>query len=339
MGYGYISDNQEELGYISKEKILKYVTEEEVFSLVFGYLPKEMEYVTSPFRNDGVPGCWFERMSKNILRFKDYVENYFPDCFDAVRRYYQLPSFYHTLVFIYKHLIEGKDLEPVTHQRQDNVSVKNDFIIGFQGRNFTKEDAKFWMPYGINREQLISDSVFPVSHVFLKNTKKGDVSYRLKDICYAYTDFEDGRVKLYYPHNSDKRFITNCVSDDIGCTSSLPQYGRQLIITKSYKDCRVIRNMGRNSVWFQNEGVIPSKELLIKLVKRFKNVVVLYDNDKTGREKSVKVSQYINEIFPGKARALWIPEEYLDEDVTDPADLKKHKGQEILSDFFADYLL
>ena len=41
-------------------------------------------------------------------------------------------------------------------------------------------------------------------------------------------------------------------------------------ITKSYKDCRVLRNLGLNSIWLQNEVAIPSRNIFEDLCKRFK---------------------------------------------------------------------
>ena len=95
MGYGYTSDTQEKRGFINKSKILQYVTEEEIFSLVFGYLPREFEYATSPFRVDTTPGCWFERRG-DTLRFIDYgaTNKFFPDCFAAVQSYFKISNFF-----------------------------------------------------------------------------------------------------------------------------------------------------------------------------------------------------------------------------------------------------
>ena len=67
------TDDIVESGFISKDKILEYVSQEDIFQLVFGYKPIEFEYVTSPFREDTNPGCWFEiDLNTNKLRFTDY---------------------------------------------------------------------------------------------------------------------------------------------------------------------------------------------------------------------------------------------------------------------------
>lgn len=341
MGYGYTSDTEERRGFIDKSKILQYVTEEEIFSMVCGYIPKEFEYVTSPFRKDTKPGCWFERRG-DTLRFIDFgrKNNYFPDCFDAVQRYFDLPNFYRTLEFIYDNLIAGHERVPLNDTPRQTHEDKEKVIIGITTRNFTKEDADFWMPYGISRQNLIDDNVFPVSTYSMKNTKKGDFITRVKEPCYAYTEFAESRKKLYFPKSpKEYRFITNCTQNDIGGIEHLPLYGEQLIISKAYKDYRVIKNYGRNVVWFQNEGMTPEDHLLFQLVKRFDRVIVLFDNDQTGQAEALSLSEKINEKYPRKSRPLWIPEKFRNESLTDPSDLRKAYGNQSVLDFFKNYLI
>ena len=340
MGYGYTSDAQERRGFIDKTKILEYVTEEQIFSLVFGYLPVEFEYVTSPFRKDTSPGSWFERRS-DTLRFIDFASKrkMFPDCFDAVQIYFKLPNFYRTLEFIYDKLIAGKNLpkrEPVLQEQAERKRVQ----LYIQARKFLPKDGDFWGPYGITRQQLMDDSVFAVSNYTIVNSKGEVNNIVVNRPSYAYTEFEEGRKKIYIPENpKEHRFITNCTRSDIGGINSIPLYGEQLIITKSYKDCRVIRNLARPCVWFQNEGVIPERDILHSLIKRFTRVIVFYDNDATGIEQSLAVSDTINHSFPGKSRPLWLPEHLQEKGITDPADLRKAEGEQSVRDFFKHHLI
>ena len=40
------------------------------------------------------------------------------------------------------------------------------------------------------------------------------------------------------------RFVTNCTADDVGGVHSIDPFSQYIIITKSYKDYRVIKNQG-----------------------------------------------------------------------------------------------
>jgi len=333
MRYNYISDEQPLVGFLSKQEILSFVTEEQVFSLVFGYEPIELEYVTSPFRPDITPNCYFERMSQNRLRFKDHSRKFYPDCFDAVRVFFNIKSFYDTLSFINDKLIRNKPVTRHTKRYFDTEINRINVIIDPMTRAFTSNDAKFWQPYGITRESLIEDKVFAVTHVAMYNTKKGDISFDVNELCYLYNEFKE-RKKLYFPTRETNKFLSSCKGNDIGCYHSIPTFGKQLIITKSYKDCRVIKNTARVSVWFQSEGTLPSIERIIEMCKRFTNIIILYDNDIAGMKAAMDLRNLINSIFPRKARAIWLPEELNTLGISDSSDLVKIRSYNDLNSFF-----
>lgn len=339
----YNTDNIQDTGFIDKDMILDYVTEEEIFALVFGFLPKEFEYVTSPFRDDTNPGCWFERSSKG-LRFIDFGTNDVVqgirinnlDCFNAVQLHYNLPNFYRTMVFIKEHLLDGKPLKVV--KKPVVVSkAKKKVEIFIRTRDFNKKDKDFWKPYGIKKAQLIEDKVFPVREFSMRNSRLGDVHSRVSDLCYAYTDFLEGRKKLYRPYGKT-RFISNCTADDIGDFNTLGILGDYFIITKSYKDARVLRNLGHTSVWFQNEGMIPSEDLIKPMCSPYGKVYIFFDNDDAGILGAAKVKDYINSIFPNKASRFHLPIELLKEGIKDASDMYKHKSEKDLRNFLKQYI-
>ena len=85
--------------------------------------------------------------------------------------------------------------------------------------------------------------------------------------------------------------------------------------------------MGYNSVWIQNEGMIPSNEILIALGKRFKNIAVFFDNDEAGMIAGKKLTNKINVLHRFKAYHVHLPEELNEErGISDPSDMYKKKG-------------
>ena len=261
--YNYTSDNKGEKGFIDKDKILQYVSEEDIFQLVFGFKPSEYDYITSPFRKDTRPGCWFEKSLEGRLVFRDFGYGDRPiDCFEAIKIAYKLPSFYHSLRFVYNHFIKGKEIEKKEFEYKK--VERREVEILFESRNFINKDAKYWGRYGISKQNLVDDKVFPVRKFVLLNTKNGDIKNRVYESCYAFTDFGNRRKKLYFPfRKGSARFISNCRKNDIGNTNKIPLLGRQIIITKSYKDCRVLTNLGKYCIWIQNEGMIPDNENIV----------------------------------------------------------------------------
>jgi hypothetical protein len=330
--YRYTSSTElNRRGFINKEELLKRVTQEEIFSLVFKYKPEEYSYTTSPIRDDTKPNCFFE-YKEGKLWFIDFANSQVwqgirlshLDCFAMVQVYFKIPNFYMSLVFIYQQLIEGKEnLLPFLETEKKETKTKEKIKILIEARAFNLHDKSFWQDrYRISKDNLIEDKVFPFIKYYLLNTKKGSLIFEAKGIAYSYNNFSNGRKKLYFPLKEGKaRFITNCSRNDIGGIDTLVTYGKQLVITKSYKDYRVLKNLGKNVVWFQNEGMIPEDCVLLPLLARFEKIIVWFDNDSPGIIAANKVVKHINTITHlGKASSLHLPEILLQKAIKDPSD-------------------
>lgn len=331
-------------GFIDKNEILKYVSEEDIYKLVFGFKPEEFDYVVSPFREDRRPGCWFQYSYSGKLSFVDFGSKIYKrgvqmiriDCFDAVQEHFNLPNLYHTLLFIKKHLIDGKDLPEreivlKKYTKEDVPQIQINFIP----REFSLDDKKFWYKrYGISKENLIEDKVFPISQYKVINSRQGDYTVNTDNLTYCYADFENGKKKIYRPYQTGKRrFLSTCTQNDVGGIRHLPESAKKLIITKSYKDYRVLKNQGLNVVWFQNEGMYPKLDILLPLCKRFEFITIIFDNDKTGIEAANKIVGIINSYFPGKSSYIHLPIQLLAEGIKDPSDFIEVKGRRQLINF------
>lgn len=320
--------------YIDKDEVLSKISEEEIFEMVFGYIPSEYVKVVSPFRQDNNPGCWFEYSGKQgELRFKDHANTCYYNrinmrnigCFDAVQVYYKLPDFYSTLKFIVayidtkKHLkVERKFTKKVTK------TIKSKNRIFFTKKEYNMSDAKYWNQYHIKASQLIEDDVFAASHFVIIKKNSTDVVGKFFDIAYAYS-FPSGNVKIYQPYNKDFKFFpSNVNNNDIGGLKNLIK-SRNLVITKSYKDYRVIKNNGYNVIWFQNEGMLPSFEILSEIIPHYKSVAILFDNDCHGIKYSEIVRDKLRILFPSKNIFYkHLPVKLLEKNIKDYADLNKY---------------
>ena len=313
----------ERLGFINKENLLLKYSQQEIFSLVFGFLPQEFQYSTSPFRKDKNPGAWFE-WYEDKLWFFDLgnteiirgVRMRNIDCFNAVMIFFNLDNFYTTLSFIEDNLsvVDKLDIpeKPLLPKKEVNVFT--------MPRVFQIRDANYWKPYGISKENLIEDKVYPISKYTLTNTKKGTIKGNADDIAYVLTDFEDNKKKIYFPKRKGLRFLGNVTKNHLGCLKNLPEFGNKLIISKSYKDCRVFKNYSFYSFWTQSETSLPDIDILFKRIKNYKEVVVCFDNDEQGIVKSKELNTLINNTFPNKSR------EIKTNGSKDPSDLRKKEG-------------
>lgn len=327
--FGYQEDDYVNL---TIEGVLLRISQEEIFSVIAGELPDVSKLYISFVRDDRIGDCYFNYYN-NKLYFTDFGHsNPHMDCFSVYQEKYNL-SLIQVLKFLNNHFKLGLGGgEPVQIKykpvsKEKNTRKHTDIL--YRTRTFNRiVDGKFWSPYGISRDNLFEDSVLPILwYKFYSNRKKEDIIIRPLDIypTYAYSEFSP-RVKIYSPYkdkNSGK-WVTNTNKNDIGNLNNLPVNGDKLVITKSYKDCRVLRNLGIVSIWFQNEGVIPDIGYVVNLCNRFAKIIVIFDNDKAGIDAGKRVVNTINSHFPMKATSVLIP---LLAGVTDSSDFYKSQGK------------
>lgn len=326
-------------------EILKRVSQYEIVEqLIPGTKPIVLdERITSPLRPDNTPKCYFTWYD-NKLKFVDFAKyNRSMDCFDMIQRLYGV-SLYGALVMINNHFKLGlgtnspvQKIAPVIYTESDLKLLRKDksfFEIDFKPRPFDdKSDKKYWSRFQISKNNLDEDGVYAVIwYKFFSHKINKSIVIRPIDICYAYTEFT-GKLKIYRPlsNNPKGKWLTNCGENDIGNIGNISERGEKLIITKSYKDCRVLRNQGiKDVIWFQNEGMIPKEEIMLDLIQRFERIIILFDNDEAGLLASSKVVEYINNLITGKAKSVFIPQFT---GIKDPADLIDKKGREELMKF------
>lgn len=340
--YGYESD----VSITSTIDILKRIPQEDIYEFILGYKPTANLYVKSPIRDDDDAGAWYE-WSNGVLMFKDFAdpERVIRDCFqmlmdregislrDAIKiisDHFQAS----TLPIIYPEFTITKRKGNHIQRSVSSLTEQIDTEITFKARQFSERDRLFWnQRYEITRQQLISDEVFPIIwYRFYSQKKKEWIIIRPFNVAYAITGFSNPeKVKIYVPFSPNKKgkFITNCNGNDIGGYNRLPISGEQIVIAKSYKDWRVLTNQGVVAIWFQNEVIIPTKDIIDDLSSRFTEIVLLYDNDETGTKTALRIKSLFDENYPNKARCVFISNHL----AKDPSDLIHHHKKQSLINF------
>jgi len=300
------------------------------------------ERITSPFRKDANPRCYFE-WCNGKLWFLDFSDNpTHRDIFNMIQDYFDL-TFYEARKVISDY-IRNNPLSTGAFSRNNRVHPEQSVYprdITFKSGIFLLKDKSYWYDkYGITKEQLEKDRVFRVIwyRLFSRKIKKY-VIIRPGDNCYAYTDFESGNVKIYRPFEKGTvgKWTSNCTENDIGNIRNLTGDTDTLIITKAYKCCRVLINAGAlDVIWFQSEGVYPSRDALFPSILKhgYKRVVLIFDNDGAGIRNVVLVQQYLREMLPPdiSIETLQIPS-YPDLKIKDSSDMRELLGEDALKQF------
>ena len=307
--YGY----QEHIE-LTPEQLLQKITQQEIFESVL-QLPFNfgMRYC-SPFREDKKPGCRFEERPDGTIVFVDFGEKFLTghthrSCFGMVMDLYNVGIGGAILAICSKFGLSTnpKDYTPVIKSSYEVVSNNSqDTIITYQEKFPVKSDVQFWSQYLIKMEHLKEDNNFSIRQFTVKNNKGTFVINTFK---YSYVfDFIHQR-KIYQPYNVKYKWISNCDENCIGNIDNLPLTGKELIIQKSYKDHRVLRNLdlGLNVIWFQNEGCVPDLTILKNLTERFELITIFFDNDDDGILAAQKLVEVFNSLREGCVRMIYLP--------------------------------
>lgn len=310
--YGY-----EEYVDILPEHILQKVNALEIMEMCLGEKADVGVRYISPCRDDNSAGCRIEERLDGTILFVDFGESKgktHRDCFKLVMDSYGV-TFQSALKIICNHFglsTTSVDYQPLkVKPKVNNNSVSStpfSTVIDYDTRDFNKHDKKHWSQYLIYPEQLLEDKTHAVSRIKI-DSAKGRKSFEPFSPCFSF-DFGH-HVKLYMPYNNPQyKWITNCDENDIGNIWNLPKTGKELIIQKSYKDHRVLRNIGfgLDVIWTQNEGCIPHEKILYDLSIRFDLITIFYDNDKAGRLAALKLRNVILALNPSaKVRFVYLP--------------------------------
>lgn len=268
------------------------LSEEEVYALVFGYMPDFKAKVCSPLRLDKHPGCYFQEWNGRIW-FKDFADD--PpvmSCYDMLRRKLGLTDNREAYREAKKHchlVVPGKIAKVKSSESQCQIR--------FNRRRWLPCDQAYWGAFGITREQLQAAGVQPVLEFQMKSSTKC-IEKQVRELCYAYTGFEGMRVKLYFPLRKGRyRFLSTCKADDVGYVPGKGLMNR-VVVSKSYKDAQVLANLGHHTIWLQNEGMMPRMDTFRRMLGDAQDVAILMDNDAAGRKAADKLRQQLAEWNP-----------------------------------------
>lgn len=313
--YGYQND------ITSIDEFFLKINQEEVFKHVFGNF-EVGTYIKSPFRNDDSPGCWIQ-WYKGKLYFTDFANNSKVnlDAIGLIQEYYSL-TFKDAMTYILETDLYKGESEFQQYVYNPIVSTTSN-TLEFCPKPFDNYHKQYWSQYEIPSSQLIEDNIFATKWYKVN----GNVFTPYPQETTYTISFKEQGIKICRPKAKEYKWLTNTSKNTIGGTSNLSFIGDTLFISKSYKDWRVLTNLGKDVIYFQNEGMFPTMETLSHYLGMFNNVNVLFDNDKTGIAASEKLVNYINKDYSNKAMSIVLPFEE-----KDPADvIKAGKKQELIN--------
>ncbi|MHA2064012.1 MAG: hypothetical protein ACXABY_06495 [Candidatus Thorarchaeota archaeon] len=311
-----INSSEYDFVSIDLDEFLSRIPDYEIFSFYLGEQIELGKSICSPLRNDENPSFSFFKARNGKILFKDHAYNYSGDCFEFIRRIYNIPTRSEAAVRILSDMKKGS-YTPSTYIVPIDSPGKD---IRIQTREWRNYDVWWWSQFGITVPTLKKFDVFPVQHLWINQELVG-VAPRT----YAYAEHKDNRIsyKIYQPEHRDRsiKWLSNVDRTIHQGYSKLPQGGSLLIITKALKDVMSLYDtLDISAIGLQGETVRVKPSVMNEYKSRFTEVVVLFDSDPPGIQAAEKFSE-ANEI-----RSIIIPQSY---ECKDYSDLVRDHGKEI----------
>ena len=313
---------------ITLPEILSKISESEILYHYLGI--KDIPCViNSPLREDRNPSFGLYSIDGEHIYYRDFSTKETGNTFTLLKNLWGI-NFQEVLNRIQDDLIKNNY---TTHTivgkstRVRTISNVSDSKLDVKVRDWRDYDLKYWGSYGITLDWLKWADVYPISHKIITKVDKQYV-FPADKYSYVYVEHKDAKVqlKIYSPYN--KKGFKWCTSTDRSVWSlwdKIPQFGDNLIITSSLKDClNIMANLYIPAICLQGEGYNPKPHVVQQLINRYKNIVLFYDNDynslvNSGRKDALVLHKQYG--FP----MVEIPAYF---EAKDPSDLYKKYGKE-----------
>lgn len=235
----------------------------------------------------------FPALPSHEWRYKDFATDDEGSCFDLVMKLFNL-DFPAALAKINVDFALGSE----NNQTQTVPPIKEKFkkvelaYSSFLPRQFTEKEMAYWFDYSITPEILNLYNVKAVEKytAINKEDKEYTITSKPDNPIFAYTGEE--WAKIYKPKDKKFRFqhLGNKPSNFVFGFQQLPDKDDLVLITAGEKDVMSLHAKGYAAVSLNSETAIIPSDLLTQLKPRFKNIIILYDNDETGLKQSQKLS-------------------------------------------------
>lgn len=266
------------------------IRQEDVYLKYFGFCDLNSKYC-NPLRQDSKPDCSFYWYN-GILFFKDFALNKAYTCISVVMQVERL-TYTKALHKIYSVFLENTNISEIT--KIDRVKKSKEYKdIKVKIQPFTQQDIDYLKSHGITSDLCVKYHVYSIKHYWIN----GEMLYNYNNYnpCIGY--YFNGKWKLYNYKADNYRFISNTSHEELQGYDQLDWIGDVCIITKSMKDLMLYRRFDINAVAPHSESLSNWKDKIDVLRKRFKRVIINFDNDRAGKEATDKVlKEFDLEVF------------------------------------------
>lgn len=319
---------------ITKSYLLSQYSEETYMEYYLG-IKVAKGLFCSPLRRDNTPTCSFYKNKSGELIFKDFNGSFYGNFISVVMEKYHV-SYYKALQIIAEDFNLSKrhtdkvavnPIKPSTTVFKDTGPAD----VKVEIKDFTQEELNWWGSYGITLDILKKFNVYSCKNIFL-NGELFKTIYK-DNFMFGYYGGKKDNLELwriYFPKQSNYRFLTNWPAKKIQGLKQLKKDGDICIITKSMKDTMCLYSLGISAIAPNSENLFIADTILERLKAKFKYIIVLYDNDLPGIQNMRKIKKKHPELI-----YFYIPRHYNAKDISD---FYKKYGKDKTLEFVKDNL-
>ena len=301
---------------ITKEFLLSQNSEETYMSYYLG-APIKKGLFKSPLRRDNHNTCSFFRGNSGNLYFKDFATGQCLTFEGVVMEKYHC-TYPNALKIIAKDFgyiqnanIKKQEVSEI--KIQPKFESEKETFIQVEIKDFSESELKWWNSFGISEQTLKKYKVYSVKTVFINGKIYAQSTQHSPIYGYYFGKKENiEQWRIYIPKRKEFRFIGNVSTKTIQGYKQLPEKGKLLVITKSMKDSMLLSSLGIPAVAPNSETQFVSEKMLNEFRERFKNIVLLYDSDKTGVKFMNKIRKQHHDLI-----ICMIPRKYEAKDISD----------------------
>lgn len=263
------------------EQIYKNHTDYDIFKFYIPELRLSVN-INSPLRNDDTNPSFRVYYNKSgNLNFCDYMMGITGNVFEFVKLKFGLT--YQKALEKIKNDLQGKPSygNAITMHIDSKVNEKTD--IGYTIRKATNKDRLFWNDY-FTIDTVKKLMIYPASNIFINGFKN--------EVIDTYVYLVGSRVKVYRPFEKPKYF-GNTNKNSIQGWHLLDPNIKDLMLVSSLKEVGVLLEQGIQAIAPNSESSVIDAHI-IRFLKTYWNLTILYDWDKAGILHAEKQSELYN---------------------------------------------
>jgi hypothetical protein len=177
-------------------------------------------------------------------------------------------------------------------------------IIKIKRHIWTQKDINYWRSNGWTNNMCHAAKIRPISAYYMTDNSGDLVRHNVKDeLAYSYDYYTDDQGvfqrKIYLPERVEWKWFSCVNKDTVQGWELLPKSGDICFITSSLKDTGPFwRILGKpTAISANNEGSFIPESVYAKLKQRYKQIVLMWNNDGPGIINAKKQSQKHNLPF------------------------------------------